>query len=425
MRRGKASGSIIPRLMACVAMLAFAAWSVGHLVTARHAPPPRIDFCPAYDYYPPVKLWRGHHMVAIAFSVNGTLYGVDREGTAWAAALRENTCQQTPPAHVDLAVSPGAEGKHDAPLAALGASHITMMAITTERRAVSVHLADYGCDVTRYRCADVEDLGLDRVTAIANGLAVRDDGTAWGRGASGCGQSGVDPGPAFKRIGALSRIVAVASGVSNSMALDAGGGVWTWGNLSNPEFAVRENYAPSCQNRSFDLFGHAMSLQENSIPERMAGLPPVKAISTYRNVDLALTRDGEVWGWGYNLCGMLGVDYDLSSQHLFYLERPVKIGGLPRIEAISAGWRHALALDGNGAVWAWGSNQETELGGWLTHTEKGALCKGREQYVPSRSSYTSVPLIVPGIPRMVAIAAGQSASAAIDEQGDVWAWGLH
>ena len=425
MRHGKAGGSIIPRLMACVAMLAFAAWSVGHLVTARHAPPPRIDFCPAYGYYPPVKLWSGHHMVAIAFGINGTLYGVDRQGTAWASALRENTCQQTPPVHVDLTASPAARGEHDAALATLGASDYAMMAITREGRAVSLYFADYVCDATRYSCANVEDLGLDRVTAIANGLALRDDGTAWGRGDSGCGQSGVKPGPAFKRIGALSRIAAVASGVSNSMALDAGGGVWTWGNLSNPEFALRRSYAPGCRNQSFDMFGYAMSLQENSIPARVPGLPPVKAISTYRNVDLALTRDGEVWGWGYNLCGILGVDHDLSSQHLFYLERPVKIGGLPRIEAIAAGWRHALALDGNGAVWAWGSDQEMELGGRLTRSGRGRMCDGREEYAPSHSSYTSVPLVVPGIPRMVAIAAGQSASAAIDEQGDVWAWGLH
>ena len=425
MGHDKAGGGIILRLMAWVAMLAFAAWSVGHLVMARRVEPLRIEFCPAFGYHPPVKLWSGHHMVAIAFGVNGTLYGVDREGTAWASVLRENTCGQTPPVHIDLTASQDAGGKHDAALATLGASDDTMVAITTEGRAVSVHLADYGCDATRYRCANVEDLGLDRVTAIANELAVRDDGTVWGRGASDCGQSGVEPGPAFKRIDALSRVAAVASGVSNSMALDADGGVWTWGNLSNPEFALRRNYAPSCRNQSFDMFGYSMSLQENSIPTRVVGLPSVKAISTYRNVDLALTRDGEVWGWGYNLCGVLGVDHDLSSQHLFYLERPVKIDGLPRVKAIAAGWRHALALDGNGAVWAWGSNQETELGGRLESSGRGAMCNGREEYAPTRSAYTPVPLVVPGIPKMVAIAAGQSASAAIDEQGDVWAWGLH
>lgn len=74
--------------------------------------------------------------------------------------------------------------------------------------------------------------------------------------------------------------------------------------------------------------------------------------------------------------------------------------------AIAAGGYHGLALDRQGRVHAWGANSYGQLG---------------------RSSAdvwnSKLPLVVPGLPSIVAIAAGEEHSLALDRQGRVWAWG--
>lgn len=60
-----------------------------------------------------------------------------------------------------------------------------------------------------------------------------------------------------------------------------------------------------------------------------------------------------MWGCGYLIPGVAG--------HGLHNE-PVKIKGLQNIKYISAGGEHALAVDKNGLVWAWGDNKHGQLG---------------------------------------------------------------
>ena len=66
--------------------------------------------------------------------------------------------------------------------------------------------------------------------------------------------------------------------------------------------------------------------------------------------------------------------------------------------------RSLLALRDDGSVWAWGQNAYGQLGTGST-------------------TASAVPVRVPGLPRMVALAAGPSFSVALDETGAVWTWG--
>ena len=40
----------------------------------------------------------------------------------------------------------------------------------------------------------------------------------------------------------------------------------------------------------------------------------------------------------------------------------MKIEDLPRIELASAGWDHSLVVSEDGEIWAWGGNQYGQLG---------------------------------------------------------------
>ena len=114
---------------------------------------------------------------------------------------------------------------------------------------------------------------------------------------------------------------------------------------------------------------------------------------------LARSADGgSVWAWGDNSRGQLGTP-GLASSAL-----PLRVAGLPRVDAIAAGTHHSLALGDDGSVWAWGGNSH------------GALGDG------SRND-RAAPQRVAGVNGAVAIAAGDGRSFALRGDGSVLGWG--
>jgi alpha-tubulin suppressor-like RCC1 family protein len=70
-----------------------------------------------------------------------------------------------------------------------------------------------------------------------------------------------------------------------------------------------------------------------------------------------------VMGWGEDRYGELG-DGSYNNE-----AAPVAANGvLSHVVQLSAGWRHALALTDDGQVWAWGENGDGEMGLGITST---------------------------------------------------------
>ncbi len=104
--------------------------------------------------------------------------------------------------------------------------------------------------------------------------------------------------------------------------------------------------------------------------------------------------------WGQNTYGQLGS----ASTEPSYLPEPVS--GLSYVTAVAGGTRHSLALLSNGTVMAWGADEWGQLGG------------GGEALTMS-----DVPIQVPDLTNVVAIAAGANFSLALRSNGTVMAWG--
>lgn len=86
---------------------------------------------------------------------------------------------------------------------------------------------------------------------------------------------------------------------------------------------------------------------------------------------LVLTESKAVWGCGYNLYYQLGIGDDSAAKYTLIRVHDGDMNTasdyLEHINDIDAGWMHSLALDVNGFVWAWGWNEYGQLGDSSTH----------------------------------------------------------
>jgi alpha-tubulin suppressor-like RCC1 family protein len=89
------------------------------------------------------------------------------------------------------------------------------------------------------------------------------------------------------------------------------------------------------------------------IPTRIEALSNIIAISAGGDHGLALDSDGRIWGFGRNDLGQLGI----GNQDAFYTTPQLNFGILERIQQISSGLDHNLALDRESQLWSFGSNQ--------------------------------------------------------------------
>lgn len=104
--------------------------------------------------------------------------------------------------------------------------------------------------------------------------------------------------------------------------------------------------------------------------------------------------------------GIFGFTQDVLVQR-----EPMLISGLKKITKIACGANHALALDSNGAVFAWGSGQQNQLGRRVVERTKTQGLVPREFGLPKKA--------------ITYISCGDYHSFAIDNKDRVWTWGLN
>ncbi len=207
-------------------------------------------------------------------------------------------------------------------------------------------------------------------------------GIVWAWGANDVGQLGQGSYDIILdtvRVPELAGAIMVSAGSGHSMALREDGTVWTWGS-----------------NKAGQL-GDGTKVYR-SRPDK-AAVDGIVQITSGDFHNVAVAKDGSVWTWGFNGSGQAVGE----EEHMRLT--PYRVPGLPPVVAAAAGATFSAALTADGEVWAWGGNSQ------------GALGRGR------LGGVAYVPVQVLGLPHIVAITAGSHHLLAVDEHGDVWAWG--
>jgi alpha-tubulin suppressor-like RCC1 family protein len=244
----------------------------------------------------------------------------------------------------------------------------------------------------------VQVQGLSDITAIAQGFALRADGTVWSWGPNymwRLGNGNTDEHAIATtpvQVTGLTGVVAIAGDLGNGFALKADGSVWSWGQNVQGELGIGTsgNTTDCSENEGISPDGPNCA---SAVPVRVPGLSGVTRIGMRK----AVTADGKVWRWGPR--GLTLVQDNA----------PVVLPGLTDVTEFATTYSTDYALRADGTVWAWGDSYNGRLG-------NGTTCPG------GQTCYTDTPVQVSGL-SATSIAAGVTAEYALKSDGTIWAWG--
>ncbi|NXY05947.1 HERC4 ligase, partial [Pteruthius melanotis] len=232
----------------------------------------------------------------------------------------------------------------------------------------------------------VRDVGC----GLRHTVFVLDDGTVYTCGCNDLGQLGHEK--ARKRpehVGALDaqNIVAVSCGEAHTLALNDKGQVYAWGLATDGQLGL-----PGTE-ESIRVPRNIKSLSEIQIVQVACGY--------YHS--LALSKGSEVFSWGQNKYGQLGLGYEYKKQTSPQMIKSLL--GIPFAQ-IAAGGAHSFVLTLSGAIFGWGRNKFGQLG----------LNDDNDRYVPTLlKSLRSQ--------KVVHICCGEDHTAALTKEGGVFTFG--
>jgi alpha-tubulin suppressor-like RCC1 family protein len=143
----------------------------------------------------------------------------------------------------------------------------------------------------------------------------------------------------------LTNVIQISSGNLFSAALESDGSVWTWGRNNLGQLGIG-------------------STTNQDVPQRVT--LPAPAVQIYAGGDYgydghmaALLSNGELMEWGSDEWGQLGNGLVATS---FTTPQQVSIPAGVTFTSIAAGGRDSFAIDSGGGLWAWGTQNDGDLG---------------------------------------------------------------
>ncbi|WP_367379023.1 InlB B-repeat-containing protein [Bifidobacterium sp. A11] len=198
----------------------------------------------------------------------------------------------------------------------------------------------------------------------------------------------------------------VSLGWSFIMAIDTDGSLYAWG---------YDNYGQLGNGAATGEYSTTYAADPAPVPDPANTSRTFKAsqISAGANHALAISQDGAAWAWGYNDHGQLGDGTTTSRPSPRQVPSPTGSSQGLQAARISAGVHHSLAVDQNGASWAWGWNSDGQLGNGNTS----------DQPKPTRVSPPAGQGKADGGLTAARASAGRNHSLAIGQDGNAYAWG--
>lgn len=205
---------------------------------------------------------------------------------------------------------------------------------------------------------------------------------SWGQNTTGqLGNQNTTNQSSPNQVGSLTNWLVLTGGYNSSFALKTDGTMWAWGNNAAGQL------------------GQGNTTNRSS-PVQIGALTIWASIGSAFRTNFGVTTSGALWVWGSGAQGRTGLG------NTTYYSSPKQVGSLTNWLRISSGsYGHVLAVKTDGTLWAWGYNNNGQLG--LGDTV-------------NRSS----PVQVGALSNWANVSAGQNDwSIAVKTDGTLWTWG--
>ena len=197
-----------------------------------------------------------------------------------------------------------------------------------------------------------------------------------------------------RQIGTATNWVSVSAGGRHAVAVRTDGSLWAWGDNSSGQLGIGDICC--CDGGTW----------YSDIPVRIGTATNWMSVSAGGWHTVAVTTTGELWVWGDNGDGQLGIGDVCCCDGGTY--SPMQIGTATNWATVSAGGRHTVAVTTTGELWAWGGNSFGQLGDGTG----GCCCDGE-----------SIPVRIGAATNWATVSAGYEHTIAVTTTGELWAWG--
>jgi len=227
------------------------------------------------------------------------------------------------------------------------------------------------------------------ITNNGSTFAIQSPGTLWACGYNSSGVLGLNDTTvrySLVQVGSVSSWTSVyTSGNGTSGGIQSNGTLWTWGAGGNGQL------------------GNGV-VTNSSNPGQVGSLSNWSQVFLGYLSSFATQTPGTLWAWGYNAQGQLANNSTTNTSS------PIQILGAVGTNIVwtrvSAGFFHTLAIQTPGTLWAWGRNDNYQLGN-------------------NSNANMSTPVQIGNASTWTAVTGGRFSSAGIQSNGTLWSWGLN
>ena len=226
-----------------------------------------------------------------------------------------------------------------------------------------------------------------------NALFLDEDGYLWGKGTNETGAVGdgtYEYRDNFVRVKTDKKFAQISSGHDSSFAISQDGELYSWG-----------------YNCYEQLGGGELESDRRNVPVQILKDKRIKYVSAGPSETVfAIDESGTSLAWGYNSCGQAGI----GNFSVRTVSKPTRMAINIKFTQISASGNHAAAVEAEGHVWTWGSDEHGESGTMSFENKTGGIVLTASDSAFFKEKITKVSV-------------GDKHVLALDSDGHVWGWG--